>query len=59
VCGGAREVCPYFPHPGEQIHIGFPDPAEAVGDEHEVLSIYRKVRDAIRERLVSEVAGRS
>jgi arsenate reductase len=59
VCGGAREVCPYFPHPGEQIHLGFPDPADAMGSEDEVLPIYREVRDAIRDRLVPEVARRA
>jgi arsenate reductase len=58
VCDHAREVCPYFPHPGEQIHVGFPDPVAAVGTEEEVLAVYSAVRDAIRERLVPEVARR-
>jgi len=55
VCDSAREVCPYFPHPGVQIHVGFPDPADAVGTEEEVLAVYREVRDAIRDRLVPVV----
>jgi arsenate reductase len=58
VCDHAREVCPFFPHPGEQIHLGFPDPVAAVGTEEEVVGAYRRVRDAIRERLVPEVARR-
>ncbi|MCU0291748.1 MAG: arsenate reductase ArsC [Thermoanaerobaculaceae bacterium] len=58
VCDHAREVCPFFPHPGEQIHVGFPDPVAAVGTEEEVLAVYRQVRDDIRERLISEVARR-
>lgn len=55
VCDSARELCPYFPHAKTQLHISFPDPAEAVGSEEEVLPIYRQVRDAIRERLVPAI----
>lgn len=58
VCGGAREVCPLFPHPGEQIHVGFPDPVDATGSEEEVLTVYRTVRDDIRARLIPEIARR-
>lgn len=58
VCGGAREVCPVFPHPGEQIHVGFPDPVDATGSEDEVLAVYRAVRDDIRARLIPEIARR-
>lgn len=59
VCDQAREVCPFFAHPGEQLQVGFPDPVVAVGTEEEVLAVYRHVRDAIRERLIPEVARRS
>lgn len=55
VCDSAREACPYFPHSGEQVHVGLPDPAEAVGTEAERLEVFRQVRDAIRERLVPVV----
>ena len=55
VCDSARETCPFFPHQGEQIHVGFPDPAEATGSEVEQLVVFRQVRDAIRERLVPMV----
>jgi arsenate reductase (thioredoxin) len=58
VCDSAREACPYFPHSGEQIHVGFPDPAEATGSEAERLVIFRQVRDAIRERLLPVVQAR-
>ena len=30
-----------------QIHIGFDDPADAVGTEEEVMPVYRRVRDEI------------
>lgn len=50
VCDGAKEICPVFL--GEvkhRLHIGFEDPADARGIEDEVLPVYRKVRDQIKE----------
>lgn len=58
LCGGAREGCPHFPSPGEQIHVGFADPFDAVGTEEEILTVYREVRDDIRARLIPEIARR-
>ncbi|RMF57640.1 MAG: arsenate reductase ArsC [Calditrichaeota bacterium] len=50
VCDHARETCPVFMGDvKEQLHIGFEDPAEATGSEEEVLAIFRKVRDEIKE----------
>ncbi len=51
VCDGAKEVCPVFT--GEvkhRLHIGFEDPADAKGTPEEILPVYRKVRDQIREQ---------
>ena len=49
VCGGARDACPYFSGKVKnRLHIGFDDPADAMGDEEEVLAEYRRVRDEIR-----------
>ena len=50
VCDNAKEVCPIFT--GEvkhQLHITFDDPADATGTEQEVLAVYRRVRDEIKE----------
>ena len=48
VCGGANENCPVFPGKiKNRLHIGFEDPAEAVGTEEEVIKIFQKVRDLI------------
>jgi arsenate reductase len=50
VCGGAKEVCPAFTGKVKQrLHIGFDDPADAVGSEEEVMAVYRRVRDEIKE----------
>ena len=58
VCDSAKETCPVFPRPVEQIHISFPDPAEAEGTEAERMEVFRRVRDDIRERLLPEVRRR-
>lgn len=50
VCGGAKEVCPAFIGKVKQrLHIGFDDPADAVGSEDEVMAVYRRVRDEIQK----------
>jgi arsenate reductase len=58
VCDSAKETCPVFPGMVEQIHISFPDPADAEGRDDERMAVFRSVRDAIRERLLPEVARR-
>jgi len=51
VCDNAKQTCPVFTGKVEkQIHIGFDDPADAVRTEEEVMSVYRRVRDEIREQ---------
>jgi len=50
VCDNAKESCPVFlGKVGKQLHIGFEDPADAVGSEEEVMPIYRRVRDEIKK----------
>jgi len=50
VCDNAKETCPVFiGKVGKQLHIGFEDPAEATGTEEEILAVFRKVRDEIKE----------
>ena len=49
VCDHARETCPVFAGQVKtRLHIGFDDPAEAVGSEEEVLAVFRRVRDEIK-----------
>jgi arsenate reductase len=51
VCDHAKETCPVFTGKVKhRLHIGFDDPAEATGTEEEVLSVFRRVRDEIREQ---------
>ena len=49
VCGGAKESCPAFSgNVTSRLHIGFDDPAEAMGTEEEIFAVFRRVRDEIK-----------
>lgn len=49
VCDNAKESCPVFiGKVKEQLHIGFEDPADVEGTEEEILTVFRKVRDQIK-----------
>jgi len=48
VCDNAKETCPVFMGSVKhRLHIGFDDPADAVGTEEEIMPVYRRVRDEI------------
>jgi len=51
VCDNAKESCPIFPTQTVAIHRNFEDPAALVGSEEERLTLFRRVRDEIREYL--------
>jgi arsenate reductase (thioredoxin) len=52
VCDDARDACPFFSGKVRyQLHIGFEDPARATGTDKEILEVFRKVRDGIREEI--------
>lgn len=49
VCGGAKETCPAFAGKvGERLHLGFDDPASAKGTDEEIMTVFRRVRDVIK-----------
>jgi len=52
VCGHAHETCPVFPGNARVVHHGFDDPpglTRDFTDEQEILAVYRRVRDEIRD----------
>ena len=52
LCGHANETCPFFPGPVRRVHQGFDDPpglCHGMTDEDEILAVYRRVRDEIRD----------
>lgn len=58
VCSDAHENCPFFPG-GKIIHIGFDDPprlTKDMTDEEEILEVYRRVRDEIKD-MVKNIEG--
>jgi arsenate reductase len=55
VCDQANDACPVFPGGECRLHWSFPDPSKATGTGEEQLAVYRRVRDAIRDRIVAEL----
>jgi len=49
VCDHAKENCPYFSSNARRWHQNFEDPAKATGTEEEVLTIFRQVRNEIKQ----------
>lgn len=58
VCGNADQVCPRYPGQVNRHHWPFDDPAHAVGTEAEILAVFRRVRDEIRQVFEAYAAGR-
>lgn len=53
VCDDAAEECPFFPGAMRQEHWSFPDPSAATGTDEERLAVFRRVRDAIADRIAA------
>jgi arsenate reductase len=49
LCDGANETCPLFFGGVKREHLGFEDPARAMGTEEAIRSAFRRVRDQIRQ----------
>jgi arsenate reductase len=52
VCDNSAEACPVWLGKGEQVHLGFPDPAEASGSEQEIMQVFRSVRDGMTAKIL-------
>jgi arsenate reductase len=60
VCDNAKEACPVFPGKTERVHRSFEDPPPpGVGSGEERLSIFRRVRDEIREWMKDFITGQA
>jgi arsenate reductase len=51
LCGDADEQCPAFFGGVKRLHMPFDDPPRATGSDQQVLAVYRRVRDEIREQM--------
>jgi arsenate reductase len=58
VCDDANEACPVFPGAAKRLHWSFEDPSKAEGLEEERLSVFRSVRDRIRERIEDDLVAK-
>ena len=51
VCDDADKNCPNFSGKvGKRVHIGFIDPAAATGSEAHIMSVFRQVRNEIKQK---------
>jgi len=54
VCDHAKETCPVFlGQVSYRLHLGFDDPAEAEGNDAEILTVFRRVRDEIHSKFMT------
>lgn len=58
VCGNADQACPRFPSQVNRHHWPFDDPAKAKGSDEEILAVFRRVRDEIKQTFTAYAAGR-
>lgn len=54
VCDYAKEACPFFPGGKRHLHKSFEDPVLFEGDEANILSVFRQVRDEIKAWISKE-----
>jgi arsenate reductase len=55
LCDDAAKNCPLWIGPGQLLHMGFPDPAQAQGSWEDRLRLFRQVRDMIREKALAHL----
>ena len=53
VCDNAKEACPVVPGRTARLHWPFEDPAHVEGTEEQRKAAFRKVRDQIRQRILT------
>ncbi len=59
VCDNARESCPVLPGARRMLHWSFEDPAAVTGSIEERMAVFRRVRDALAERVQQFLSGDS
>lgn len=52
LCDSANEQCPLFFGGVKKMHMGFDDPAAAAGSEEEIMAVFRRVRDELKDKLL-------
>lgn len=57
VCDDANDACPVFPGARHRRHWSIDDPAHVQGSESERLAAFRRTRDELRDRIMTELLG--
>jgi len=57
VCDHANEACPFFPGGKRRLHRSFQDPSAAKGTVEERLTVFRTVRDEIKDWIDDAFGG--
>jgi arsenate reductase len=53
VCDNAKESCPVYPGHTNRLHQSFEDPAAVRGSDEQRLTVFRHVRDEIKDYLIN------
>jgi arsenate reductase len=53
LCDSAASTCPLFDGGGKRIHHAFNNPADAEGTEEEKKNVFRRVRDELKDYILS------
>jgi len=53
VCDHAKKTCPFFPGGKKRLHKSFEDPASYKGNEADTLSVFRQVRDEMKDWFIT------
>ena len=59
VCDSAKQQCPFFPGAAQMLHVSFADPGRAQGTDEEIMAVFRRVRDEMRQKLVPLLAEKA
>lgn len=57
VCDNAKDSCPALPGFADPLHWPFDDPADATGSDEEKMTVFRRVRDEIFERIKTHLSS--
>jgi arsenate reductase len=52
LCDYAAMTCPAFPGSGKRLHWPFEDPVAAIGTTEQRLTVFRKIRNQIKKKIV-------
>jgi arsenate reductase (thioredoxin) len=58
LCDNAKQSCPVFPGKAVKLHWDLTDPADAKGSEEEIQTVFRKIKDEIKDKITSQFIER-